>query len=196
MQAKIISFYEEYLEHETLTKHKDTSVILLRPSMTLMLFLSKDPLSLKEALPSLEGVSHIFLPINDNTDTERAEGGSHWSLLVVSTSDRTAFHYDSLCSANDQEGHVVTKNMGKLLGYPLTYMDLRDAPQQSNSSDCGVFVCMIMDKLLITRLLTKPKGEKVSMSMKGLHMNASQERKRILRLIEDFRKEGERRRSM
>lgn len=179
-----------------MTKHKDANVILLRPSMTLMLFLSQDPLSLKDALPSLEGVSHIFLPINDNTDTERAEGGSHWSLLVVSTTDRTAFHYDSLCSANDQEGNIVTKNMSRLLGYSLKYMDLEDAPQQSNSSDCGVFVCMIMAKLLITRLLTKPKGERVSMSMRGVNMNAFQGRKHILKLIEEFRKEGERRRSM
>ena len=194
--VQVISFYEEYLEHETLAKHETANIVLLRPSMTLMLFVSDDPESLKEALPSFKGVSHVFLPINDNTDTEKAEGGSHWSLLVVSTIDKKSFHYDSLASANRKESRIVSQKMGRLLGYELAYVDLEDTPQQTNSSDCGVFVCMIMANLLVTKLLTRHNGEQTHMNLRNKPMDAHRTRINILRLINDLRRLGQKRRSL
>ena len=74
-------------------------------------------------------------------------------------------------------------------------MNLADSPQQSNSSDCGVFVCIQMRHLLLKKLLRAHAREKVSMSMGGKSVDASQGRKEMLRVIEERRKEGEKRRS-
>lgn len=124
-----------------------------------------------------------------------AEGGSHWSLLVVSVVDGVAFHYDSLNPSNEEEGIMTTKKLSILLGKELKFLDLADSPQQVNSSDCGVFVCVQMKHLLMKKLLSAHNKEKINMSMGGKNVNAFHGRKEMLRVIEGFRKEGERRRS-
>ena len=160
-----------------------------------MLIQTPDPLTLKEVLPNFTGVTHIFLPINDCRNVEEAEGGSHWSLLLVSVVDGVAFHYDSMHSSNRSEAAVSTKKISELLGKPLRFIDLEDSPQQENSSDCGVFVCLEMRHLLLKRLMKAGSHEKISMSMGGRAVDATKGRKEMLRIIEEFRREGEKRRS-
>lgn len=163
--------------------------------MSFMLMQTPDPLTLKEALPNFSRTTHIFLPINDCRNPSIAEGGSHWSLLLVSVVDRVAFHYDSLNPANRTEAETCARKLSTLLGRPLQFIDLADSPQQQNSSDCGVFVCIQMRHLLLKKLLMAHAKEKVSMAMSGKTVDANQGRKEMLRIIEAFRKEGERRRS-
>ena len=74
-------------------------------------------------------------------------------------------------------------------------MDLEDAPQQENSSDCGVFVCVLMRHLLVRKLLRTGTGGKTDMGLGGRKVDAGAGRKEILKIIEGFRREGERRRS-
>lgn len=124
-----------------------------------------------------------------------AEGGSHWSLLVVSVIDGVAFHYDSLIPSNYNEAQHATRKISALLGKPLRYINLEDSPQQGNSSDCGVYVCIQMRHLLLKRLLSANAKEKISMSMGGKMVDAPGGRKEMLKIIEMYRKEGERRRS-
>lgn len=109
--------------------------------------------------------------------------------------DGVAFHYDSLNSSNTREAHHVTSKLSKLVQVNLKFIDLRDTPQQENGSDCGVYVCLIMKHLLLKRLLMVRTNEKVSMSMGGRRIDAREGRKEMLRIIEERRKEGERRRS-
>jgi sentrin-specific protease 8 len=163
--------------------------------MAFMLMQTPDPLSLKEALPDFSKTTHIFLPINDARNVSVAEGGSHWSLLLVSVIDRIAFHYDSLSPSNYHEAEKATYQLSRLLGKPLRFRNLDDSPQQENGSDCGVYVCIQMRHLLLKRLLSANAQEKVSMSMAGKLVDAAGGRKEMLRIIEGFRKEGERRRS-
>lgn len=163
--------------------------------MSFMLMQTPDPLTLKEALPNFSRTTHIFLPINDCRNPSIAEGGSHWSLLLVSVLDGVAFHYDSLNPANRNEAGLAARKVSQLLGRQLQFIDLTDSPQQENSSDCGVFVCIQMRHLLLRKLLMAHAKEKVSMSMGGKSVDATQGRKEMLRIIEGFRKEGERRRS-
>lgn len=85
--------------------------------------------------------------------------------------------------------------ISQLLGRPLRFMNLDDSPQQENSSDCGVYVCIQMRHLLLKRLLSANASEKVSMSMGGKLVDANGGRKEMVKLIDSFRKEGERRRS-
>ena len=180
-----------------LSQHEYSSarIVLLRPSMSFLLMQTRDPSTLREALPKFDRVSHVFLPINDNRNVAQAEGGSHWSLLLVSAADRRSFHYDSLASANRQEGKHASDKLGQLIGIDLEFHDLEDSPQQANSMDCGVFVCLNMMYLLKHRLLKYGKAETVSMSMGERHLDPRRGRKEILHTIEVFRKEGEKRRS-
>jgi sentrin-specific protease 8 len=183
------------LEREELKKYPASHIVLLRPSMAFMLMQTPNPLELKSALPDFTRTTHVFLPINDARNVSVAEGGSHWSLLLVSVLDGVAFHYDSLSPSNYNEAHLATNQLSHLLGTRLRMVNLEDSPQQENGSDCGVYVCIQMRHLLLKRLLSANAREKVSMSMGGKLVDAAGGRKEMLRTIEGFRKEGERRRS-
>ncbi|ODH12802.1 hypothetical protein ACO22_07901 [Paracoccidioides brasiliensis] len=191
----VIAFWEEYLEREYLANYKNANIVLLRPSMSFMLLQTPDPSTLREALPDFTNTTHIFLPINDCRNVNEAEGGTHWSLLLVSVIDAFAFHYDSLPPGNRDEAYQVTGKLSSLLDKPLRFINLSDSPVQENSSDCGVFVCLQMRHLLLKRLLVATSSEKISMSLGGMKLNASNGRREIVRIIERFRKKGERRRS-
>ncbi|KAK5108075.1 hypothetical protein LTR62_008792 [Meristemomyces frigidus] len=190
-----ISFWEEYLEREKLGGYPKANIVLLRPSMAFMLQQTPDPLSLKSALPDFTKTTHVFLPVNDCRRADVPEGGSHWSLLLVSTIDGVAFHYDSMHAHNDPHAKLLAHRISQLLGKPLKFISLDDTPQQENGMDCGVFVCLLMQHLLISRLLQAHAQDKVSMSMNGKQVDAAGGRKEMLRIIEARRKEGERRRS-
>ncbi|KAI9812995.1 MAG: hypothetical protein M1832_006432 [Thelocarpon impressellum] len=190
-----IAFWEEYLEREELSQYPNSNIVLLRPSMSFMLMQTPDPLTLKSALPDFGKTTHIFLPINDCHNVEVAEGGSHWSLLLVSVIDGVAFHYDSLSPSNVEDARHATRRISQLLDRPLRFTNLDDSPQQENGSDCGVYVCLQMKYLLLRRLLKANAQSKVTMSMAGRQIDASGGRKEMLKTIEGFRKEGERRRS-
>lgn len=183
------------MEREILPKYPKARVVLLRPSMTFLMMKDPDLKSVKAALPDFSRVSHIFLPINDNRNVSVAEGGSHWSLLVVSLLDRAAFHYDSLGRSNYYEARSATQILGRMLRQPLSFLHLDDTPQQENGSDCGVFVCILMRHLLVKRLLCAGAREQVSMSLANKMVDSRGARKEMLHIIEQFRKEGERRKS-
>ncbi|KIW42430.1 hypothetical protein, variant 2 [Exophiala oligosperma] len=191
----VIAFWEEYLEREYLVNFKHSHIVLLRPTMSFMLMQTPDPRTIKDALPDLTNISHIFLPINDNHAVNVAEGGTHWSLLLVSIVDGVAFHYDSMPPGNQIEAHHVTQKLSRLINRPLKFIHLHDSPLQDNSSDCGVFVCLNMRHLLLKRLLMVRTDSKVSMSLGGRKVDATAGRKEMLRIIDEFRREGERRRS-
>jgi sentrin-specific protease 8 len=163
--------------------------------MTFLLMKDPDVNSVASALPNFSKVTHIFLPINDARNVAQAEGGSHWSLLLVSIIDGVAFHYDSLGGANYNEGSQCTEKLSRVLGMPLKFHNIDDCPQQENGSDCGVFVCILMRHLLVKRLLNANAREKVSMSMANKMIDSYGGRKEMMKIIESLRKEGERRRS-
>ncbi|RKF61795.1 NEDD8-specific protease 2 [Erysiphe neolycopersici] len=189
-----IAFWEEYLEREELCKYPSSHIILLRPSMAFMLMQTPNPLTIKDALPDFSLTTHVFLPINDARSVILAESGSHWSLLLVSIIDGTAFHYDSLMPSNYNEARLATNKLSILIGRNLQFVNLDDSPQQENSSDCGIYVCIQMRHLLLKRILSANSHEKVSMSLGGKLVDANGGRKEILRTIEGYRKEGEKRR--
>ena len=149
----------------------------------------------QDALPDFSRTTHIFLPVSDSTDLEHAESGSHWSLLLVSVVDGVSFHYDSLPPGNVSDGQKATQKLAILLNKSLRFINLSDSPEQDNGSDCGVFVCLNMRHLLMKRLLQVRADEKVSMSLGGKTVDAKEGRKEMMRVIEEFRKEGEKRRS-
>lgn len=190
-----IAFWEEYLEREELCKYPSSHIVLLRPSMAFMLMQTPNPLTVKDALPDFSQTTHVFLPINDARSVTLAEGGSHWSLLLVSIIDGTAFHYDSLMPSNYNEARLATNKLSILIGRNLQFVNLDDSPQQENSNDCGIYVCIQMRYLLLKRILSANSHEKVSMSLGGKLVDANGGRKEILKTIEGYRKEGGKRRN-
>ncbi|EEP82881.1 conserved hypothetical protein [Uncinocarpus reesii 1704] len=122
------------------------------------------------------------------THLTEAEGGTHWSLLLVSVVDGVAFHYDSLPPGNRNEALRVAQKVSMILDRGFRFVQLDDSPVQENSSDCGVFVCLTMRHLLINRLLKACTSEKVSMSLGGKKVNASAGRREMVRIIDRFRK--------
>lgn len=160
-----------------------------------MLKQTPDPLTLKGALPDFKDTTHVFLPVNDNDDVQRAEGGSHWSLLLVSTIDGVAFHYDSMAPSNDTVARATCAKLSQLVGKKIRFIHMDDAPQQDNGMDCGVFVCLLMKHLLLKRLLRVDASKKITMSMRDHKVEAHDGRRKMLKVIEEKRKEGEKRRS-
>lgn len=156
-----------------------------------MLMQTSDPLTLKDALPDFRRSTHIFLPVNDCRAPNLPQGGSHWSLLLVSVLDNVAFHYDSLYPSNEFAAKRCFEQFQRLLGREMRYINLRDTPQQNNGSDCGVYVCVEIKELL-KRLLRKDSHEQISMSMRGMNIDAARARKMMTGLIDEFRKEGRR----
>jgi len=152
-----------------------------------MLMMTPDPSSLRDALPPLASYTHIFIPINDATDPDKAEGGSHWTLLLVSLVDGVAFHYDSLSPSNTAPAQAATKQLQQLLNVRLRYLDMEDAPQQDNSSDCGVFVCAVMEELLLKRLLKTRQAGTVDMDLGRGRVDARRKRHEMVELIEQLR---------
>ncbi|CAK7272886.1 hypothetical protein SEPCBS119000_005360 [Sporothrix epigloea] len=190
-----ITFWEEYLEREVLPKYPQARIALLRASLTLILMATDSIDAARKALPDFRSTTHIFLPISNAKDLSRSESGSHWSLLLVSIVDGVSFHYDSMGTSNLREARNVTARMAVLLGTPLRFRHIDDTPQQDNGNDCGVFVCVLMRFLLVKRLLNAHAREKVSMSLGGKMIDAQGGRKEMLRIVENLRREGERRRS-
>lgn len=97
--------------------------------------------------------------------------------------------------SNQREAALAAHKLSDLLGKEVRFVDLEDAPQQENSSDCGVFVCVVMRHLLVKRLLRTGTAGKAEMGLGGRMVDAAAGRKEMLRIIEGFRREGERRRS-
>lgn len=93
------------------------------------------------------------------------------------------------------EAGTITMKLGVLINCPIRFVHLEDAPEQENSSDCGVFVCLNMRYLLLDRILRANSHQKVSMSLAGKRVDATSGRREMLKIIEGFRKEGVRRRS-
>ncbi|MCJ1225069.1 Smt3-specific protease [Toensbergia leucococca] len=82
----------------------------------------------------LDSVQHVFIPVHQ---------GAHWTLLVVSPSNRTIEYFDSL--GGDPRSHIRNAKawLKQELGVGWKEDEWRvldnDSPMQDNSRDCGVF---------------------------------------------------------
>ncbi|KAD6119412.1 hypothetical protein E3N88_10683 [Mikania micrantha] len=115
--------------------------------------------------PSIDIVDKVFVPMNiPNT---------HWFLVFVDLIQWTMTVYDSLSMKTTTEPMVVQleymfNEWLKILGYyrrkkfntfipkPFAKVFATDCPQQKNSTDCGAWLCIFMDRLINNKVFYDP----------------------------------------
>lgn len=93
---------------------------------------------LEPALPKdMDKKAVIFMPINDG-DPEKANSGTHWSLMVYVREINSFYYYDTLKFNNLREGEQTCKRIQPLLKLNEAAQFIPSStPQQGNGSDCG-----------------------------------------------------------
>jgi hypothetical protein len=92
----------------------------------------------------------IFVPVNDGDGFEGTDSrgsGTHWSLLVFDMVNNVCWNCDSWGNMNGKPAHLLHTAMQVLTGRDIATRFI-EAPQQSNTWDCGVFVCWFLDILI------------------------------------------------
>ncbi|GAV84122.1 Peptidase_C48 domain-containing protein, partial [Cephalotus follicularis] len=150
LNDNIIDFCFAYLS----SCWQSDDILLVSPSISFWIaHCQESPDSLKGVLLSdlnMGDKQLIVFPINDNGDLSRADGGTHWSLLVYYKRTNMFVHHDSF---NGMNTNVAMKFYHKIKGFFGTAIfdvcgyDPRfkrgPTPQQSNHYDCGLYVIAI-----------------------------------------------------
>jgi sentrin-specific protease 8 len=146
---KIIGFCFEYFEREQFN-HSADRISLISPSVAqFMRFASVEDLLVVLEPLHLPSKQYVFVPINDNPDTERV-GGTHWSLLVYVRSKQEFQHFDSYRCSNQTVGRKFVDKLQPFVQAPrskIKFVEM-ECPQQENSCDCGVYVIAMAEHLI------------------------------------------------
>ncbi|XP_074429640.1 sentrin-specific protease 2-like [Larus michahellis] len=89
----------------------------------------------------------------------------HWTLAVIDTRKKTVKYYDSLGQEGDKICETLLKYLQEescekrkvklsVLEWTVHSMEPHEIPQQSNGSDCGVFICKYADYISRDRPMT------------------------------------------
>ncbi|XP_074449126.1 sentrin-specific protease 2-like [Larus michahellis] len=89
----------------------------------------------------------------------------HWTLAVIDTRKKTVKYYDSLGQGGDkicetllkylqEESHEKRNMELNVSEWTVHSMEPHEIPQQSNGSDCGVFICKYADYISREKLMT------------------------------------------
>lgn len=113
-----------------------------------------------DALASLrlQTKDYVAIPVNDSESTTTPNSGTHWSLLIWSKRHQQFFHYDSSPPHNTRAATRISRclwpaisrnqfSKSKKLG-ALPDVIAAKCPRQSNDSDCGVYLLLILNTLL------------------------------------------------
>lgn len=176
-----IDFWQEHLEH-TMVKY-NSKFTLLRPLRAQLLQGPSDPATLKSAaLPDISGALHAFVPLKSSSN--------HWSLLLVSSADGVACHYDPYKSRNKKLASQVTTRISNHISKQLTFLDVLDLPETSNDKDSGVYICVFIREL-INKLMETDVSQKFhsKLTMKAIDVKA--ERKKMVKVVEENMKTRE-----
>jgi sentrin-specific protease 8 len=103
----------------------------------------------------LAGKRLWFVPVSDSASLGGAS--SHWSLLVFDAQQRRFAHYDSSAEHNAEAAERVARevetllrasSLGEATGRSYSeVVHVRDAPQQTNGYDCGMYVLLVAEYL-------------------------------------------------
>lgn len=163
-----INFYFQFL-YQTLcvsgdqSQQRDASdVLFVDPAVLSCMMLQCDDDDEYQELASglqLQQKQLCFIPVNNN---ERFGGeSSHWSLLVYHRATHSFEHFDSSSDCNTRAAKRIMSTFEKMLWLcagsseaganavadAVTFVNVRDAPQQRNGYDCGMYVLVVAEYL-------------------------------------------------
>jgi len=147
LNDNLIGFWFEYLQNELC---HDSDVCLISPEVSQFIKLgsSVDAALMIEPL-NLPSKSLVILPINDSSSFD-SPGGSHWSTLIYSRTEKTFYHLDSMSGINCIEAR---KTASKLNLSQLEMVEMKCA-KQTNCWDCGIYVCCFAELVIKNCSLT------------------------------------------
>jgi len=149
---RIIAFY---FAHLSASLQEDDDLLLLPPSIPYLLSNLPDSVAVAAVADPLRLASRrlVLLPVNDNPDASIADGGSHWTLLILNNATSPSaprfVHHDSLPGAPNLP---VAARLADALRPLLSGSDSKrdtvpliegPTPRQTNGYDCGVYVMAI-----------------------------------------------------
>ncbi|OEL19477.1 NEDD8-specific protease 1 [Dichanthelium oligosanthes] len=119
-------------------------ILLIWPSVSYFLYNDARPDSVAAQVEelNLDARSMVLFPINNNEDPSIADGGTHWSLLVLDQrvpGIRRFSHYDSAGGLNDPFAQHLVERLTPLSGREVILIESQ-GPQQDNGYDCGLFL--------------------------------------------------------
>lgn len=113
----------------------DSDILILGPSASHLLKLN-DKSSVADILkrPSVDDCKYIFSCVNNSTDLDKYDSGSHWSLLFCDLQAKQAYHFDSLAGSNHDSAVLLASK------FSISVVLEMKCYQQRNSYECGANV--------------------------------------------------------
>ncbi|KAM7259406.1 hypothetical protein ACFE04_015147 [Oxalis oulophora] len=146
LNDRLIEFYFSYLP----TTHPSPDILLLPPSIPFWIMNCPDIESLQDFVQPINFPDKklVIFPVNDNDDVSRAEGGSHWSLLVYYRDANKFVHHDSCRGLNAWSAKKLYRAVVGYMGNSDKssngmYVECDNSPRQVNGYDCGLYVTAI-----------------------------------------------------
>ncbi|KAG8278743.1 hypothetical protein J6590_014298 [Homalodisca vitripennis] len=95
---------------------------------------------------NLQEVNYVFIPVNDAAPSKTV-AGSHWSLLFYQRSVNTFYHFDSMGQYNIKAAKEIISKFTTLKIFENAKFENIQCPQQHNTFDCGIYLCLFVDWL-------------------------------------------------
>lgn len=186
LNDQILDFYFEYLSRKHFPQPSEAAFL---GTSVVFLLANSSPTELEILLQPLDlpAKTIVFLPVNNNSEISQP-GGSHWSLLVYFGGGFC--HYDSVLGCNSGKAKHVAKQLATMMGTAVTFTfeDVEGAPQQTNGSDCGLFVLAAVEKLCEAHLTGNWGKQNRCFAIKEVTPeHVCSLRKKLLHIVQDLR---------
>lgn len=150
----MLNIYSDLLNNK-FSKSADKPFLIINPIIVQAIKCINDFNFLLDPL-QLDYIDLFFLPVNDSKQQSMSDNGTHWSLLIFDRCSHSFYHIDSI--KNSQNVLAAQEIADKLSSYfekggNGSHIIQIQAPQQSNSYDCGVFVVYFME-LILSQILS------------------------------------------
>lgn len=148
---KLLTFIGEFLMNNTTNFEAEKRMIhVFTPPETEMIRHSgsEEEVEMYFGMLEVSKVPDIAFILNNNQDVTRVNGGSHWSLLVFDRKTDHFYHFDSSNGHNQEIAKNLAEKSRKLVGQNQKSSVIDEmCLQQTNSSDCGLYVANFLAEL-------------------------------------------------